>query len=214
MKIHPYYFSRGKRMLDVVLAFILLVLLSPVFVVIGFCVLVTAGQPILFRQKRAGKNGAPFLFYKFRTMEKNAAMLKHKYLHLNVAPAPMFKIHNDPRFVGMGWFLSHSGLDELPQLWNILKGEMSFVGPRPLPVPEARALPANWREWRERVAPGVFSQWALSGERHESLIHWQQFEKNTLRFGSPATDLKYVVITPLSQIALLIQRTIKPAKSA
>lgn len=192
---------------------VLLIGLSPLLLLIVALVLITAGPPILFCQKRTGKNGKTFMIYKFRTMEKNAVMLKPKYQHLNEAPVPMFKIHNDPRFVGIGRFLSRSGLDELLQLWNILKGEMSFVGPRPLPIQEAVSLSADWRQWREQVRPGVFSKWALSGERHESLNHWKQFEQETLKFGSVAADISYVILTPLTQIALLFKRATKPVKS-
>jgi lipopolysaccharide/colanic/teichoic acid biosynthesis glycosyltransferase len=128
-------------------------------------------------------------------MVRNATMLKPKYVKLNEAPAPMFKIKKDPRFVGAGWPLSRTGLDELPQLWNIVRGEMSFVGPRPLPVSEARALPADWRAWREQVRPGIFSQWALSQEKHLSLTKWRQLEKTTLTQGSLKTDLQQIFLT-------------------
>lgn len=213
MNIHPYYFSAPKRIFDAVLSAGLLAGLSPLFLIIGMGVFLTSGQPVIFRQKRTGKNGVVFILFKFRTMKKNAAVLKHRYQHLNEAPAPMFKIHNDPRLVGIGKLLSRIGLDELPQLWNILKGEMSFVGPRPLPVNEASHLPTAWKQWRERVKPGIFSEWALSGERHENLEQWRRLEKQTLRRGSLLKDLFYVVFTPLSQIILTISRIIRPAKS-
>src|SRR3990172_5431980 len=199
MQIHPYYFSPQKRTFDFATAFLLLVLLSPVLFILNLIIFITTGRPILFKQRRTGQNGKVFTLLKLRTMTKNAAMLKRKYQHLNEAPAPMFQIHNDSRFVGIGKWLARTGLDDLPQLWNILKGEMSFVGPRPLPVPEAVGLSNQWREWRERVKPGVFSEWALSGERHETLDHWQALEKETLRTGSVATDFLYFLRTPVSQ---------------
>jgi lipopolysaccharide/colanic/teichoic acid biosynthesis glycosyltransferase len=189
MKIHPFYFSRQKRLFDLGLAAFLLVILSPLLIVLGLVVLLTAGWPIIFKQKRTGKTGKVFTTYKFRTMLKNATMLKPKYAHLNEAPEPMFKIARDPRFVGVGWALSRTGLDELPQLWNIVRGEMSFVGPRPLPVGEARALPQGWRNWREQVRPGVFSQWARSEKKHLSLSTWKNLEENTLHQGSLKNDL-------------------------
>lgn len=195
MKIHPYYFSNNKRIFDALLAVLLLIVLTPLFLLIAAGLLITAGPPILFRQKRTGQNGKTFLLYKFRTMEKNAAMLKHKYQHLNEAPSPMFKIHNDPRFVGIGRLLSRIGLDELPQLWNILKGEMSFVGPRPLPAQEARGLAADWQRWRERVRPGIFSVWAFSKEKHASLEKWKQLEIDTLARGGIQEDFKQAALS-------------------
>ncbi|MFH2118573.1 MAG: sugar transferase, partial [Candidatus Paceibacterota bacterium] len=133
--------------------------------------------------------------YKFRTMQKNAIMLKPKYAHLNQAPAPMFKIIKDPRFVGLGWLLSRTGLDELPQLWNILWGKMSFVGPRPLPINEAQALPKDWRLWREQVKPGIFSEWSLAKNKHRSLKNWEKLEKATLRKGNLKEDLRQMFLS-------------------
>ncbi|OGJ37539.1 MAG: hypothetical protein A2383_00760 [Candidatus Pacebacteria bacterium RIFOXYB1_FULL_39_46] len=192
MKIHHYYFSIQKRVFDIFLALLLLIVLSPLLIIIGLMVLLGAGSPIVFKQKRLGKNGQTFTAYKFRTMQKNASMLKSKYIHLNEAPTPMFKITRDPRFVGIGWILSRTGLDELPQLWNILCGQMSFVGPRPLPINEARALPKDWRFWREQVRPGVFSEWSSSPQKHLSLENWEKLEKTTLKKGGLKEDLQQI----------------------
>lgn len=192
MTIHPYYFSFTKRCFDCLLAIVLLVGLSPLFLLVAVCILLTSGFPVIFRQNRMGWGGHVFRFLKFRTMKKNAQALKSRYWHLNEAPAPMFKIRNDPRFTAIGSFLSKSGLDELPQLWNILRGEMSFVGPRPLPVAEAQKLPATWRGWREQVRPGIFSEWAFSPKRHRSLKDWRELEEKTLKKGSVASDLARV----------------------
>lgn len=105
----------------------------------------------------------------------------------------MFKAADDPRFVGIGRFLSHTGLDELPQLWHIIKGDMSLVGPRPLPVYEANKLDSSW-DFRYRVRPGVFSQWSGSEEKYNSLEKWKSLEKATFKKGSIWTDL-YLIIT-------------------
>lgn len=184
--IHPFYFSLFKRISDFFLALFLVIVLSPLLLLITLIIVITSGFPVIFTQKRTGKNGVPFTIYKFRTMKKNASLLRHKYLYLNEAPAPMFKIHNDPRFVGIGKVLSLVGLDELPQLLNIMKGEMSFVGPRPLPVQEALSLPQNWKNFREQVRPGVFSEWTLLSDRHNNLKKWENSEKATLENGGIA----------------------------
>ncbi len=178
--INPYYQSWRKRVFDLCFSICLLVLLSPLFILVGLTIYVTSGFPIIFKQKRSGLNGKEFVIYKFRTMEKNASITKHKYLKFNEAPLPMFKIHNDPRFVGFGRFFSRSGIDELPQLLNILKNEMSFVGPRPLPVKEANLLPKTWKNFREKVKPGIFSDWSLAEKRHSDIKQWEKLEQATI----------------------------------
>lgn len=180
IKIHPHYFSFSKKLFDLTLAICLSIFISPIILIISLVILTTTGFPIIFKQKRTGQNEKTFTIFKFRTMKKNASLIKHKYLKMNEAPKPMFKIHNDPRFVGIGQFLSKSGFDELPQLLNIIKGEMSFVGPRPLPVKEAAALSKSWKFFREKVKPGVFSEWTLAEERHSSLKKWRILEEETL----------------------------------
>lgn len=206
LKIDAYYHSWEKRVFDLVLSLILLLVLSPLLLLIAIVVLLTAGSPVIFTQKRIGLHGKEFTIYKFRTMEKNAALTKHKYLKLNEAPFPMFKIHDDPRFTGLGRFLSRTGLDELPQLINIIKNEMSFVGPRPLPTKEAIALSKEWKSFREQVKPGIFSEWSISWERHKSLEKWEKLEKNTVTKGSVFKDLKYIYEVLSSQLFLISRR--------
>lgn len=148
------------------------------------------GSPIIFKQKRTGKNGKVFTIYKFRTMVKNAELIRAKdrtkLAKLNYAPLPMFKIGDDPRFIKFGRFLSRGGLDELPQLINIVRGEMSLIGPRPLPVTEANSLKKidyNWYIWRHQVKPGLFSLWVLDDKRHQDLKTWKKLERETLKLN-------------------------------
>lgn len=188
VSIHPYYFSLEKRLFDVVLSGTLLVLGWPLLILLGLIVYKTAGWPIIFGQTRLGKHKKPFVMYKFRTMHKDAELVRAKYLGKNEAPYPMFKLANDPRFVGYGHWLSHTGLDELPQLWNILRGEMSFVGPRPLPAAEARLLSNAW-DFRYRVRPGIFSEWSAAKDRHESLVCWIKLDAATVYQGNHIYDL-------------------------
>lgn len=141
----------------------------PMQIGIGMFVLLTSGFPVLFSQKRVGKDGKPFLLYKFRTMIPGAQRMQKKLQCLNEANGPVFKIHNDPRYTSIGKTLAHTGLDELPQLYNILLGDMALLGPRPLPRAEEQKL-KPWQKAREQIKPGIFSPWILEG------YHWTKFD--------------------------------------
>lgn len=190
--ISPYYNSQAKRLFDIVLGLILLTLALPVMAVLSLFISVSSGRPVIFKQRRTGLNKEPFTIYKFRTMQQGAALQRKKYNHLNQAPSPMFKIFNDPRFVGPGRLMSASGLDELPQLINIIKGEMSFIGPRPLPINEAKQLAKNW-DFRFNVKPGLISFWTLSPKRHKSLTKWRQLEIKTLARGGWRFEMSLII---------------------
>lgn len=198
-KIHPYYFQFRKRVFDLFFSCIFLTIFSPIIISISLVTLLINGRPILFRQKRFGLGGRIFTINKFRTMYDGADSDQKKYSNLNAAPSPMFKIKNDPRFIKMGKFLSQTGLDELPQLINIIRGEMSLIGPRPLPVHEAIQLDDSWN-YRKIVRPGLFSEWTISDKRHNSLHTWKQLEKKTLKHGSMTNDLSIIVRTILKII--------------
>lgn len=200
---HPYHDSKTKRWFDVVLAVVLLITLSPLLILIAVIVLITAGLPIFYLQNRVGKNGKIFQLIKFRTMQVGAEKKQKKLLTQNEAPYPMFKHHNDPRFVGVGRWLSNTGLDELPQLWNILCGEMSFIGPRPLPTTESQQLMALKPDWqfREHVRPGIFSFWSLDEKRHQSLTHWRKLDALTVSQGSFALELKLIFANTTTIVA-------------
>ena len=113
--------------------------------------------------------------YKFRTMKIDAEKLQKKLRNFNESDGPVFKIHNDPRFTQFGKFLSHTGLDELPQLWNVLKGDMAFIGPRPLPTDEARRL-TKWQQRRHTIKPGIISPWILNGYHSKPFKAWMKSE--------------------------------------
>lgn len=188
MKIHSYYYSWQKRAFDIVFSVCLLLLTLPITVLICFLILLTSGWPIIFTQQRFGKDKKPFTLFKFRTMKNGAEKIRHKLLDLNEAPAPMFKIKNDPRFTAIGKWLSQSGVDELPQLINILMGKMSLVGPRPLPTTEASLLDPSW-DFRYSVLPGSFSDWVIHDKKYISLAHWKDIEKKSLKKGSIIADI-------------------------
>jgi len=113
------------------------------------------------------------MMYKFRTMEVGADAFQKKLQKYNEADGPVFKIRNDPRFTPIGKFLSHTGLDELPQLWNVLKGDMALIGPRPLPAGEASQL-TRWQQKRHVVKPGIISPWVLNGYHSKPFTAWMQ----------------------------------------
>lgn len=192
---HPYYSSWFKRFFDILLSLILLVILSPLFLLISLLILITTGWPIFYRQNRYGQDKKIFKIIKFRTMYVGAEKNRWRYQEDNIAPQPMYKNWHDPRFVGMGKFLAKTGLDELPQLFNILAGQMSIVGPRPLPVCEAKELNKSWN-FRYQVRPGVFSSWsALFNKRHQSLREWRELEMTTLEQGGLTYELRVITRT-------------------
>ena len=190
-----------KRSFDLLSSICVLVLIAPIAILSYPILVYLIGKPIIFKQERIGKNGQKFTLYKLRSMKKNAQSNKDKYLAKNEAPSPMFKIANDPRFIKkkifilrskkpleieVGRFLSSSGIDEIPQFLNIFKGEMSLIGPRPLPIEEAgtlKKMDENWYKWRHNVKPGIFSAWAADPQHNKSFAYWKKLEKETLRMN-------------------------------
>jgi len=154
--------------------FLSVILLTlPFIILISIAILVSSGLPILYIHTRIGKKGKPFLMYKFRTMKQDADHMKRSLKKLNEADGPVFKIHNDPRFTKIGKFLSHTGLDELPQLLNVIQGDMSIVGPRPLPIAEACKLTKSQQK-RYAIKPGIISPWILNGYHSKSFAEWMK----------------------------------------
>ena len=150
-----------KRSFDVLVASLMLVLLAPLLVLIGLAIKLTSPGPVLFRQTRVGRHGRDFRMLKFRTMVRGADEYKHDLLELNEA-APMFKVPDDPRTTRIGRLLRRRSLDELPQLANVLRGDMSLVGPRPLITEEDRLF-SGWQRRRYHVAPGMTGPWQILG---------------------------------------------------
>jgi lipopolysaccharide/colanic/teichoic acid biosynthesis glycosyltransferase len=179
-----------------ILAFFLFVLLLPIFVVISLAIKASSPGPVLYIQLRMGKNKKPFLIYKFRTMRIGSEKEQNKFRYLNEADGPVFKIRNDPRFTKIGKWLARSGLDELPQLINIIKGEMAFVGPRPLPVNEAHKIPVKYQA-RFSVLPGLTSLWVIQGAHHLSFKEWMEKDIKYIRDKSLMRDLSIVYFTLL-----------------
>jgi lipopolysaccharide/colanic/teichoic acid biosynthesis glycosyltransferase len=151
-----------KRAIDVCGAGLGLLVLSPLLGVIAVLVRLTSPGPVLFAQRRIGKHNTPFRMLKFRTMYEGADRLKAELAHLNEAAEPMFKIARDPRVTPLGRFLRRTSIDELPQLWNVLRGEMSLVGPRPL-IPSEDAHVIGWHRDRLDLTPGLTGPWQVMG---------------------------------------------------
>jgi exopolysaccharide biosynthesis polyprenyl glycosylphosphotransferase len=155
----------AKNLLDVFGALVLLIFLTviPVIPLVALLIKLTSPGPIFFRQQRSGLNGAPFTIWKFRTMATNSEQLKHELAAMNEMSGPVFKITNDPRITPLGKWLRKYSLDELPQLFNVLRGEMSLVGPRPLPVDEVKRFNDLAHRRRLSVKPGLTCLWQVSG---------------------------------------------------
>ena len=159
-----------KRLFDIAGAAILLLLLAPVFALIAIAIKLDSRGPVLFRQTRSGKDGVPFAFLKFRGMVADAEAQRAALEALNEAQGPIFKMKRDPRVTRVGRLLRRTSLDELPQLWNVLRGEMSLVGPRP-PLPSEVAKYEPWQRGRLAVKPGLTGLWQVSGR---SLLGFDQ----------------------------------------
>jgi lipopolysaccharide/colanic/teichoic acid biosynthesis glycosyltransferase len=152
---------------------ILIIATAPIMGVIIVGIVLTSGFPVFFSQKRVGKHGKIFVMYKFRTMIRGAQRMQKKLYLLNEAHGPVFKLYNDPRYTPIGKFLAHTGLDELPQLYNVLRGDMAILGPRPLPRAEERKL-KSWQKVRESIKPGIISPWILDGYHETPFDAWMR----------------------------------------
>jgi lipopolysaccharide/colanic/teichoic acid biosynthesis glycosyltransferase len=148
-----------KRGLDIVVSAILLVLLAPLLLLVAILIKVTSPGPVLFIQNRVGYNKRRFKVYKFRTMTPGAEHKIKELEHLNEVSGPAFKIKNDPRITPVGKLLRKTSIDELPQLFNVLKGDMSLVGPRPLPERDYAGFNQDWQRRRFSVRPGITCLW-------------------------------------------------------
>jgi exopolysaccharide biosynthesis polyprenyl glycosylphosphotransferase len=164
-----------KRMVDVVVAVFSLVLLSPLLLAIATAIRITSPGDVLFRQTRSGLGGRQFTLYKFRSMVNNAEQLRAELHQLNELDGPVFKMSDDPRITPIGRILRRFSLDELPQLWNILRGDMSFVGPRPA-IPHEVEKYEPWQRRRLRMRPGLTCIWVLEGRSHVDFHRWIQLD--------------------------------------
>lgn len=184
-----------KRMLDFALAVLLLALMCPLLLIVAVCIKVTSAGPVLFSQERVGLNKRSFRLYKFRTMGRNAEAKIREIEHLNEASGPVFKIRSDPRITPIGRLLRKTSIDELPQLINVLKGEMSLVGPRPLPVRDCSGFDRDWHRRRFSVRPGITCLWQVNGRSEIPFEQWMQLDMEYIDRWSLWLDLKILVKT-------------------
>ncbi len=178
-----------KRAIDIVVSASVLLLLAPVLAVIALAIKRESPGPVLFRQRRVGLNGREFDLYKFRSMHQDAEAQLAKLRALNEACGPVFKMRNDPRVTRIGHFLRRSSLDEFPQFWNVLLGEMSIVGPRP-PLPSEVRQYQPWHRRRLSVRPGLTCTWQVSGRSEISFERWMELDLEYIDTWSLAGDLE------------------------
>jgi exopolysaccharide biosynthesis polyprenyl glycosylphosphotransferase len=184
----------AKRLVDVAIASFLLLLAMPIVSLIALAIKLTSGGTVLFRQTRCGLNGRFFTLYKFRTMVEDAEERRGDLLHLNEMNGPVFKLRSDPRVTWFGRFLRRYSLDELPQLWNVLRGDMSLVGPRP-PIPEEVARYQRWQRRRLAMKPGLTCLWQVSGRNDLDFDRWMQLDLEYIDSWSPMLDFKIMLKT-------------------
>lgn len=182
-----------KRVTDIALAGAALVLLAPVMLLIALMIRLTSPGPAIFRQERCGLNGRRFVFYKFRSMQENAQEMLESVKHLSQRELAL-KIPNDPRLTGVGRWLRKFSIDEWPQLWNVLKGDMSLVGPRPA-VPEEVEQYKRWQRRRLRMRPGLTCLWAVCGRDAVDFETWMRLDMQYIDSWSLALDWKIMLRT-------------------
>ena len=190
-----YLALKFKVIFDFALSLLILILLSPLMMIIAFLIKLDGG-PVFFLQKRSGLNGRPFYCYKFRTMVVNAESLQKKLLDKNEQQGPVFKIKKDPRVTKVGKFLRKTSLDELPQFLNVIRGEMSIVGPRP-PIPSEVKQYERWQHRRLSMKPGITCIWQVSGRNNIPFDQWMKM------------DMQYIDTWSLKLDIIIILKTIK-----
>jgi exopolysaccharide biosynthesis polyprenyl glycosylphosphotransferase len=183
-----------KRVIDILASATALLLLSPLMIVVALIVKFTSRGPILFKQLRVGRNARPFNMLKFRSMIANAEELKAKLMQQNEQSGPVFKMSRDPRITPIGRFIRKYSIDELPQLINVLRGEMSLVGPRP-PVPSEVAKYEAWQRRRLSVRPGLTCVWQVSGRNQISFEEWMYLDMQYIDHWSLAQDVQLILKT-------------------
>ena len=187
---------RLKGLIDRVGALIGLVVLAIPMLIVALGIRLTSKGPIIFKQERAGKNGKPFVMYKFRSMSSDAEMRRAELLPFNQMRGPVFKVAADPRITSLGRWLRRTSMDEVPQLFNVLKGNMSLVGPRPLPLYEVEKFENTAQRRRLSVKPGLTCLWQISGRNQVmDFSDWVKLDLEYIDRWSLGLDFKILCRT-------------------
>jgi lipopolysaccharide/colanic/teichoic acid biosynthesis glycosyltransferase len=181
-----------KRLLDIMGAIGVMLFFSPVFLVMPLLIRLDSAGPVFYHQRRNGRGGKPFEMFKFRTMVRNADEIKNRLA--KTVDGPMFKVRHDPRVTRIGRILRKYSLDELPQVLNILRGDMSFVGPRPLAMEEMSENEA-WRTARLSVKPGLTGLWQVRGRETHEFQDWVHYDMEYVQTRSLLLDLRILLMT-------------------
>ena len=189
-----HFYDFTKRVFDIAFGAILLILATPIMILTALAIKITSRGPVFFRQKRTGLNGQTFAMYKFRSMRRGAEDARPILEKLNENNGPAFKIKHDPRVTFVGQFLRRSSIDELPQLINVIAGQMSLIGPRPLPVAEAENVRGAGR-LRTTVKPGLTCMWQISGRNELTFEQWMHMDLYYIHHRSLLLDLLILVQT-------------------
>ncbi len=199
LSLHPHSISGTgaavKRLIDIAGSILLIISLIPVFLLSAIAIVTTSAGPVFFLQDRVGRNKKIFKMIKFRTMVADAANRQTELEDMNEAMGPVFKIKDDPRITVVGKFLRRTSIDELPQLFNVLKGEMSLVGPRPLPVRDYEGFSEDWHRRRFSVRPGISGLWQVTGRSNLPFDQWMELDLKYINEWSLALDFKVMLQT-------------------
>ncbi len=193
--VHSQWSLFCKRAVDIIVSAFALLAFSPVLVLIALAINITSPGPILFAQERLGVNKRRFRIWKFRTMVINAEALMSQLEPLNQTQGPTFKLTNDPRITRIGHFLRKTSLDELPQFLNVLLGDMSLVGPRPLPLRDYRGFSADWHRRRFSVKPGITCLWQITGRSSITFDRWMELDMDYIDHWSLLLDFQILLKT-------------------
>lgn len=191
-KSFSYFFI--KRIIDLIFSILGIILLSPIMLITAIAIKIESKGPVIFSQIRVGKDGKHFKMYKFRSMVQNAEELKEKLLSQNEMSGPMFKMKEDPRITKVGKFIRKTSIDELPQLFNVIKGDMSLVGPRPN-LPKEVAQFSEYHKLKLKAKPGLTCYWQVMGRNSIGFEEWMELDIKYIRERSIWVDLKLIFRT-------------------
>ena len=184
-----------KRLIDIVGSAALLLALAPLFAIVMLLIRLDSPGPVFFAQERVGFNKRRFRMLKFRTMVDGSDRQQHMLEHLNEVEGPVFKIKNDPRVTRVGGLLRRFSIDELPQLINVLRGDMSLVGPRPLPVRDVERIELQWHKRRFSIRPGITCLWQVNGRSNIGFDDWVRMDLDYIDKWSLGLDLLILMKT-------------------